>query len=407
MNNSHQTISRARLLSSVSACIKWIESQMLSFDRGYWGIYERVRINLNQRVPWVRPDTNAEYTRLLMYYQKLTGDRSKSDVLKHISHWLLGSQNAAAEGEAAGSFNFFFIDGSITTTESGRIWQNDNGKILCCLTDVYTLSGDPAYLDAARRLADFWLSVQNGEGYYYAPGVRRLHNIAKGPCFLLWLMAGMYKMYRVTGERKYLNSGERALSYFDIQLISGGRILTSYQLEKTEDWRPYSSEIAIALLVSSETYAIIGDKRLKKTADEMYTMLSALQRDCGAVVNSNESEDVTSLNNDPDLADLVYTQGFALNAFISRYKTTGDADALAAAKSLAVFLMDIQCSGESRLWDGAWRGSYSISKVSWAGTCDQNNSIDEGGMYSVYAGWCCSNIAHGLLRLTECIDDKK
>ena len=61
--------------------------------------------------------------------------------------------------------------------------------------------------------------------------------------------------------------------------------------------------------------------------------------------------------------------------------------------------MNIQCRGESPLWDGAWRGSYDVEKECWAGRADQNNPIDEGGMYSVYTGWCNAPNMYGLLQL--------
>jgi hypothetical protein len=68
---------------------------------------------------------------------------------------------------------------------------------------------------------------------------------------------------------------------------------------------------------------------------------------------------------------------------------------------LASFLMGIQCAGESHLWDGAWRGAYNVRKGCWSGRANQNNDIDEGGMYSVYTGWCNTTIMQGLLELEK------
>ena len=37
----------------------------------------------------------------------------------------------------------------------------------------------------------------------------------------------------------------------------------------------------------------------------------------------------------------------------------------------------------------------------WDGRANQNNAIDEEGMYSVYTGWCCTNIVYGLELLEQ------
>ena len=108
-----------------------------------------------------------------------------------------------------------------------------------------------------------------------------------------------------------------------------------------------------------------------------------------------------ALQTNPDLADLVYTQGFALQAFNQVYRLTKDSKWHQAAVKLADFLVSIQCSGEFPLWDGGWRGSYNVKTHAWDGRANQNNQIDEGGMYSVYTGWCCTNILYGLQELLE------
>ena len=55
-----------KYIKSVDKCLDWIESQMLSFNRGSVGVYERIRINVNRRVNWTRPDCNAEIARVYL-----------------------------------------------------------------------------------------------------------------------------------------------------------------------------------------------------------------------------------------------------------------------------------------------------------------------------------------------------
>ena len=89
------------------------------------------------------------------------------------------------------------------------------------------------------------------------------------------------------------------------------------------------------------------------------------------------------------------------------YSLTGDIKYLDGAVGLADFLVSVQCDGESPLWDGAWRGAYNPENNRWEGRANQNNDIDEGGMYSVYTGWCCSNIMDGLLGVSKLIKEVK
>ena len=68
-----------KYLESVNKCLNWAETQMLSYNRGSVGIYERIRINLNRRVNWTRPDCNAEIARV---YVKL--GKSDYDVCRNV-----------------------------------------------------------------------------------------------------------------------------------------------------------------------------------------------------------------------------------------------------------------------------------------------------------------------------------
>ena len=68
-------------------------------------------------------------------------------------------------------------------------------------------------------------------------------------------------------------------------------------------------------------------------------------------------------------------------------------------KKLAEFLADIQCKDDLPCVNGGWRGSYNLKTGRYDGRCNQLNALDEGGEYSVYAGWCALPIAFGMLKL--------
>ena len=52
-------------------------------------------------------------------------------------------------------------------------------------------------------------------------------------------------------------------------------------------------------------------------------------------------------------------------------------------------------------WNGGWRGAYDVNKKIWSGRANQNNLIDEGGQYSVYTGWCATNIMLGMTEVLK------
>ena len=384
------------LKDSVYKAINWVKSVMLTENNAEYGIYERIRIDLGIRTDWVRPDCNAEFMLVLERCKEVFGDRSESVLSENIFSWLRSVQNKD------GSYNFFIVDGKKFVDDGRPRWQNDNGKTLICLADMYSSTGDARYLKTAEKLAGFWLSVQNKEGLYYSENVPDIsHYIYMSPCGILWLAYGMYRMYEITGEKKYLISGERALCYVLGNLMKGGRILTAYETGGSEEWRPFSSEAAIALYAFCNIYGVQPSEKLLAAIKTLGGVVLGLCHPCGAILNQTEKYEGTSLQEGDFLCDLVYTQGFALRALVSAYYVLKDITYLNAAEKLALFLADIQCKNEDPRWNGGWRGAYDVNKKIWSGRANQNNLIDEGGQYSVYTGWCATNIMLGMTEVLK------
>ena len=398
------------IAESVNQCIEWIKRQMCTFNKASWGIYERIRIDENQRVCWTRPDCNAEFLYVLDLNKQLNGE-SNEEYFKNILRWLLSKQNDEKSGEQDGSFYFYFLDGCILEDGGKVFYQNDNGKVLYSLLNLKGIEERCKLLEACRKLADYWVKNQNEQGYYLNTQVKEMHALAKGPCFVGWMLMGMYKLFSIVKEDKYLQSGRKALRYLIDNIILETRIRTSYELEKFEAWRPYSSEVSILLYALTVAIKYETDEHIKEEALSkvwfLFEQMKALQHETGAIINNCDDKNTEglTLQVSNNLCDLVYTQGFALRALMEYYETFNDETALDMAKRLGTFLINIQCSGENELWDGAWRGSYNVLEGCWAGRCNQNNAIDEGGMYSVYTGWCCTNIMLGLLQLEKHLGD--
>lgn len=399
-----------KIYKSVDACIDWIKAQMCSFNKASLGIYERIRIDENQRVCWTRPDCNAEFLLVLDLFKQVTG-KDNFDYFQNVSKWLLSKQNGENTGIDQGSFYFFYLDGSILTEEGTVLYQNDNAKVLYSLLSLSDVKKDEKMLLCCKRLADFWANSQSPSGYFYNPNSKTMYVAPKGPCFVGWMLMAMYKAYSIFAQEKYLISGRKALNYLLDEIILDARIRTSYELEKNEAWRPYSSEISILLYALTVAIKFESDnaviEKAKLKLEFLFNELQSLCHDTGAVINNKNTDSLNGLTLQvgENICDLVYTQGFALRALVEYYRTFNDKKALELAKNLGEFLMSIQCENENPLWDGAWRGSYNVVEGCWAGRCNQNNAIDEGGMYSVYTGWCCTNIMIGLLELEKHLGD--
>jgi hypothetical protein len=395
-----------RYLPAIEKGIHWIETQMLTFDGGFYGIYERIRIDAHIRTNWSRPDGNAEYLRVLATHRRMTGTDAYDTRRENLLRWLETTQALEKGSVWEGSLPFYLVDGYIREGKvDASVYQNDNGKVLLCLCDLHLAIADARALRVAVGLAEYWLATQNPDGTYGARDGRNMDELRKGPCFVLWLTAGLYRLYAITGEKRYLNSAEKGMAYLLTLLLPTGRILTSYEVLRAEDWRPVSSETAMMLLTLGIACQVAGSGVYREKLGAVAGYLLGLQHESGGIRNCAEDCLDASLQNDPELCDLVYTQGFALQALVQTFRITKDRAHLEAARRLGDFLASIQCSGESALWDGGWRGSYNLSKKRWEGRANQNNAIDEGGMYSVYTGWCCTNILYGFQLLAQSLEN--
>lgn len=389
-------------LPTIEKAINWINTQMLTFDNGYYGIYERIRIDEHIRTNWSRPDCNAEYLRVLYEYDKLTGENKHQALEKNILGFLERAQDREARSVWKGSMPFYITDGYIRENKVDvSLYQNDNGKILVVMCQLYKTSNDARMLEIAVGLAEYWIKTQQEDGTFGIIDGKNVQECRKGPCFVQWLVSGLYLLFDITKDIRYLKSAERGMNYLIPLIMPEGRCKTTYEIIKMEDWRPVSSETAIMLYTLNIAYYISSNPDYLQKIHEVSHFLVSLQHETGAIINCDTNCLDASLQNNMDLCDLVYTQGFALQALIHAFDITKDYKLIESAFKLGDFLAGIQCSGESELWDGGWRGSYNVSTSEWDGRANQNNTIDEGGMYSVYTGWCCTNIVYGLELLEQ------
>lgn len=389
-------------MPTIEKAMDWINTQMLTFDNGYYGIYERIRIDEHIRTNWSRPDCNAEYLRVLHNYYEITGEKKYLKEQENLLSWLDRTQDSEENSVWKGSLPFYLIDGYIRDGKvDASIYQNDNGKVMVVMCQLYIRTGDKRMLKVAKGIAEYWIKTQQPDGTYGVIDGRNMEECRKGPCFVQWLVSGFYLLHNITLDKRYLQSAEKGMAYLISLINPMGRSYTSYEVIKMEDWRPVSSETAIMLYALSIAYKVTKKNVYLQKLNLVAEYLLSLQHESGAIINCKDDCLNASQQNNKDLCDLVYTQGFALQALVFTFDVTEEKKFLDAAYRLGDFLVNIQCNGESELWDGGWRGSYNVVTEEWDGRANQNNAIDEGGMYSVYTGWCCTNIVYGLELLEQ------
>jgi hypothetical protein len=386
------------LRESTGKFLVWIEEYMLTFERGCWGVCERMIVSQKERVALSRPDTASEVLAAIYGHKKLTGDGRFDDVFENLINWLGYAQNTYFS-QNRGSFPFSLPNGVRRPFKKAwPLYANDNAKILLNLLYLARETDDKRCAKMARPLADFWLRAQAEDGSFWVPGINRLVT-DKGPCFVLWMMAALFSAADYFGDKRYSAAAQKAYGNF-MTMVKDGRVLTSWEIGRVERWRPESSECFIALFALAHSYCLTNDKKLIDTALTIWQYCKNLIDDkTGAVKNGRPMENST-VDPDPSMCDLVYTEGFALHALISMYQATKDEEFMYRAKKLALWLASIQCDDDEPYFiRGGWRGSYSLDKGGYYGICD--NQANEGGADSVYVGWASAVNVMGMFRLLE------
>lgn len=368
---------------SADRALSWVRNRMMRHPDRSQGVWERVRIDMNEIQPWVRPDCCCEAAAAFVLRHEITGNRGDLGTARNLLRYALRRQTLR------GGFPFYeWAPAEVTVADPDKtggslvMWPNDNGKVLEILSRLSPWFPDLPIEAAVRRHADFLVATQRPEGFWEINGATY-----PGTCFVAWPVCGLTAAFGITGDPRLREAALRAVAYMKAHQKPGGRMRTTYEFDQMENWRPASSESAEALKAFAIAHRDLGED-CTAAAGGCAAFLLSLQHESGAILNCDDSCKGASEQEDGRLTDLVYTDGYALQALQLAAEVFGRPDLRIAATNLAEFLADIQCSGEDPRWDGAWRGSYNVFSREWQGRADQKNPLDEGGMWSVYTGWC-------------------
>jgi hypothetical protein len=389
-------------MQSIERSLAWLRGMLVVPD-GSMGVYERYLIDAERVNHWVRPDCTLEVARLFMAFGQYKQDAEAMSIGKRMAEYVVSLQRTS--GWLEGSFPFYrFIPRNADEVDiADPAWRevtfpNDNGKIPERLIWFYRQTNDERFRQAARYALNYLARVQASDGSFSCTDEGDMPAL-KGTDFVAWPIIALMNGAVLFEDEDYRVAALRGLDWLTRHITPSGRMSTSFETAQTEAWRPPSSETAVALKAFSVLARFTREPAAWGGMTKLANTLIGWQDERGAIRNGDESTRDASLQNDPDLTDMVYTNGYALLALQEAFRANGDAKYRQAAERLGSFLASVQCRGESPAWDGSWRGSYSLSRKQWDGRANQNNELDEGGMYSAYTGWSTAPIAYGLLRL--------
>lgn len=386
-------------LDSVRTNVAWLRTMLPASD-GSAGVWERLRLSpdgreVDQVMYRVRPDCSAEVALLFIRCAELLQDPSLRTAGEKMYDYIL------AMGMPEGTFPFYrlVVPDGVTTSDPGKTWgilyPNDHGKFLELIGFLQDRVPNERFGDVADGIARHLLEGQSTNAWYGLAGRE-----FREPCFTAWAAIGIIRLYERTQRIDLHESAVRAVSYLQSLQMDDGRMATSYEVTGKEPWRPASSETAESLRVFALAHRILGIDVTDSIAGAT-VFLDRLTTEAGAIRNCDATSRGAALQDDPALTDLVYTDGYALHAWLDAADATGDPSYVDRARHLASFLAGAQCEGENPRWEGAWRGSYDVDLGEWRGRADQQNPIDEGGAYSVYTGWTSATISSAMLRIIE------
>lgn len=192
----------------------------------------------------------------------LTNPGNASDVgdmercIRRGADWLLRAQAMAPDGDGY-SRRYSLVTGW------DRCYIETTGYIIPTLLDVSQVLGEPKYRESAFRAAEWLLKVQTAEGAFTDIDNYRPQVFDTGQVLL-----GLNRMFRETGDERYLASARRASRWLvDNQEPDGSWVRFAYH------GRPHSyySRVAAALIESGqlsgiEEYVFSGMKNLEWVA---------------------------------------------------------------------------------------------------------------------------------------------
>lgn len=150
----------------------------------------------------------------LLYLYKQTKEEMLLDRAKMAADWLINVAMHKCGGVKTRDYKKQDDNEGMYSFDSENIYAFDNGMVLYGLVSLYKLTGIDAYLDNAKKIAEFLLTMQRPDGLFFA-----FYNAKTGQMIDVtdkWstqsgsyhckIAMGLIDLYELTGDDRYLKS---------------------------------------------------------------------------------------------------------------------------------------------------------------------------------------------------------
>jgi hypothetical protein len=380
---------RQRYQEAIRSGLKFMATLTEKRDDGYW-MFERWLVDRQGPRSYWGNDGQMLCARTFYHAFQCDHNPQHQAIALGMGRRVIGSQQLNANQPRFGALPYGLIG-----DERKVSWASSNniqGKILYGLAQLAAASGDEQLLAALRLNADYYARIQYPDG-------RWAHFVEKMPESLCgyataWGTAGLLVAYGKLGDRKYLETAERALAAYrkgrtpkEGLRPDGSLLCHCNHANSLEDDHAIRSSITM-LTPYALAYRITRKPEYRKVLDELYRYLAVRQHASGVIKQF-----------DNDCVNLIYAQNWGPQGFCEAYEATGDEKFLQIGVRLADFFVRIQLVDGDPHLNGAWVGNYNVVKDLPGGNID-----DEGNLYDLYTSWGAGPIVYGLARLMPQVD---
>lgn len=148
-------------------------------------------------------------------------------------------------------------------------YYDDNAWIVLGLIECYRVAGEPKLLEKAKKTADFVLSGEDdklGGGLYWLESNRN----SKNTCSNAPAIVGLVELYKLTGEKKYLESAQRLYGWTRKTLQDGdGLYLDHIMLDGKIDRTKWTYNTALMIRAGCSLYDVTKDEAYLKEAQRV------------------------------------------------------------------------------------------------------------------------------------------
>ena len=265
---------------------------------------------------------------------------------------------------------------------------NIQGKILFGLAELVHMANDEKLRSTLKLVADHYACEQYESGPYegrwphYAEA--KPYSVTGFPACMG--VAGLIYAYQIFDDRKYLDSAENALKAFLRDKRSDGSVVSASSHEGGLKIEGIALRSSFSMLTPfALAYKVTKKQEYKEALDGLHSYLTSLQDENGAIKEPQT-----------DCLELYQTQNWGPQGFVLAYEATGDKKFLETGIALTDALIRIQLQDKDPHYDGAWVGSFNVTKNVPGGWIE-----NEGNCTDLYTGWTAATILNGIQKILK------